>query len=81
MAELGFKKKTQGSFSRIGSAKDTGATFWNELEEERELYEGRETDLMGVSWRSFERMLHHGFEQYDIINLSGFALPNIYCKL
>eukprot|EP00438_Fugacium_kawagutii_P022264 Skav211438 [mRNA] locus=scaffold1591:186598:187774:- [translate_table: standard] len=27
---------------------DTGATFWNELEEETELYEGREQDLMGA---------------------------------
>eukprot|EP00435_Cladocopium_sp_Y103_P020692 s2585_g5.t1 len=28
---------------------DTGATFWNELEEETELYDGREQDLMGAT--------------------------------
>lgn len=77
MAELAFNSDLRDLFHAFFPAKDTGATFWNELEEERELYEGRETDLMGVSWQSFERMLHHGFEQYDIINLSGFALPNI----
>ena len=34
-----------------GTPQDTGATFWNELEEETELYEGRETEIMGVTWQ------------------------------
>jgi hypothetical protein len=32
------------------SSQDTGATFWNELEEETELYDGREGDLLAVPW-------------------------------
>ena len=32
------------------SSQDTGATFWNDLEEETELYDGREGDLLAVPW-------------------------------
>lgn len=35
-----------------GRVQDTGATFWNELEEETELYEGREQDLLAAPRRA-----------------------------
>ena len=34
----------------VPETQDTGATFWNELEEESELYDGREGDLMAAPW-------------------------------
>ena len=72
---------------RFQRDQDTGATFWNELEEETELYDGREQDLMGVPWCEGLRKVNNcgvnmkmvGFTFYKAYILHSTKLTYCFC--